>query len=164
MDKLLLEKFSKLLGESLNLLNDLNEMADEEKRALIDCSYDNLDIILKRREQKLDMFQCTITELERIFPKLAKMNKGEVTTLKDLSKYIDEPYSTLFRNFPGEFHGLIKVIHESNIRNLVVLNHCKETIYEFLCNLAQDVQPLKTYSSHGMMQKKVPPSFITSNL
>jgi len=164
MDKLLLDSFSEHLKESLSILSELKEMAELEKKALIECDYDELDKVLMRRDQLLDKFQGDVEFLEKNFPKLAKTKDGQLATLSELSKFIDEPYSTLFKAFPGEFHSLVKVIHEANLRNLIVLNHCKELIYEFLCMMAQKIQPTKTYSSCGKIDKQAPPSFISSNL
>jgi flagellar biosynthesis/type III secretory pathway chaperone len=163
MDKNMLEKFSGHLNESLTLLNELKDMAENEKKALIKCDYSNLDKVLKDRDLVLTRFQETIKELERIFPIIADSENGGIKSLAELSQYIDEPYSSLFRSFPDEFHGLVKTIHEANLRNLIVLNHCKELVYGFLCTVAKKVQPTETYTPYGKINKPTPPSFITSN-
>jgi flagellar biosynthesis/type III secretory pathway chaperone len=163
MDKKLLDKFSEQLNESLNQLNELKNMAEDEKVALIECDYDELDRILKQRDFVLAGFQDTVKELEVTFPLLSDSKKDGIKTLTDLCQFLDEPYSSLFKTFPGEFHSLVRHIHESNLRNMIVLNHCKELIYDFLCSLAKKVQPKETYSSLGMINKPTPPAFITNN-
>jgi len=164
MDKDLLNKFSRQLNDSLDLLNQLKDLAEEEKISLIECDYDELDSIIKNRDLILGRFQKTINDLESTFPMLIENKKDGIKTLADLSKFIDEPYSSLFKAFPEEFNSLVKNIHESNLRNMIVLNHCKELIYDFLCSLAKEVKPNETYSSLGKISKPTPPAFIASSL
>jgi flagellar biosynthesis/type III secretory pathway chaperone len=164
MDEFLLEKFASQLEDGFNLLGRLRDLSEDEKKALIKCDYSSLDQVISKRESILNDFQRTTREIEGSFKELVKMLDKNISSIFDLSRYVGEPYSSFFKKYPRKYHDMVNSVQERNVHNLLVLNYCKEMVYNLLCNVANKLNPERTYTSNGKLNSSCIPSFITNKM
>ena len=147
------EKFTELLEKECGLYGSLLEILQTEKEALVGSRIEELQEILKVKENLLLKIRILEDQRHRSLRKIAELLelKAQDVTLKRLSNIIGEPHSSKLKNCSSKLLSIAQSIQEINNSNRSLLIHSIELVRGSM-NLFMNIMPSsQVYKRNGSM-------------
>ncbi|MDY7031205.1 MAG: flagellar protein FlgN [Thermodesulfobacteriota bacterium] len=155
---LLLEDLLTSLDKETDLYQDLLQLLQKEKRALVDLSLDDLNECNKEKETLILQARALEESRQYGLRKLAEFLDipSDKLTLSYLSDRIDEPYSKEVKSRRSNLLSLFHSIKDINKTNESLMNHSLDCVTGSLSLLGNLVSTGSTYLHTGRLEHRTP--------